>query len=87
MGSNNSIKNDLNERTYNNLANFVFNLLSLPYSFAVANHNFCLLSLIKTKFRKNLKTSNINNIMLCKELVKNNDPHYGWSRNRGLSKN
>ena len=36
----NSIKNGLNERTYGNLANFVFNLLSLPCSFAVAKHNF-----------------------------------------------
>ena len=36
----------------------------------------------------NLSTDlNINNIMLCKELVRNNDTRYGWSGNIDLPKN
>lgn len=74
-----SIKNGLNENSFRELANFVFNLLSLPHSSAAAERSFSTLSYIKTKLRNKLEISTINNMMLCKALVKKADPHYVWS--------
>lgn len=67
------------------LLNFVFNLLLLPHSSAGAERKFSSLSLIKTKLRNKLVTNTINSIMLCKELVKNNNPHYVWSAKKDLN--
>lgn len=81
-----SIKNGMNENSFSDLANFAFNLISLPHSSAAAERKFSTLSLIKTKLRNKLKIDNINSIMQCKELVNKNDPHYVWSANKDLCK-
>lgn len=79
-----SIKNGLNENCFAELSNFIFKLLSLPYSSAAAERKFSSLTLIKSKLRNKLELNTINSIMLCKELVNNNIPHYVWSAKRDM---
>lgn len=80
-----SIKNGLNENSFKDLVKFIFNLLSLPHSSAAAERKFSTLSLVKTKLRNKLEIKTINSIMLCKELVKDNKPHYVWSAKKDFN--
>ncbi|XP_029404925.2 uncharacterized protein LOC115065906, partial [Bactrocera dorsalis] len=54
------------------LSGFVFNLLSLPHSSAVAERKFSSLKLIKTSIRNKLEVSILHAIMICKELTNRN---------------
>lgn len=72
--------NGLNEKCFDDLINFVFNLMSLPHSSAAAERIFSQLNLVKTKCRNKLDFKTINSIMQSKELCTNrNDSHYVWS--------
>lgn len=73
------LKNGLNENAFNNLSNFVFNLMCLPHSSAAAERNFFELSLVKTKLRNKLEFHTINNIMGAKELCRNIEARYIWT--------
>lgn len=79
-----SMNNGLNQKCFANLSNFISNLLSLPHSSAAAERKFSTLSLIKTKLRNKLEVITVNNIILCKELITNNNPHYVWSAKTDL---
>lgn len=73
-------KNGMDEKCFQELTDFVYDLLSLPHSSAAAERKFFELSLIKTKLRNKLEFSSINNIMLSKELcAQKSEPHYVWS--------
>ncbi|KNC34557.1 hypothetical protein FF38_13866 [Lucilia cuprina] len=76
-----SYKNGVEESCFEELVDFVFNLLVLPHSSAAAERKFSQLNLIKTKYRNKLETQTINSIMQAKDLCKNdsNDLHYVWS--------
>lgn len=87
------IKNGLDEYSFEDLSNFVFNLMTLPHSSAAAERKFSDLSLIKNKLRNKLEVKTINNLMLAKELLpkinkefnekersgKKIQAHYVWS--------
>ncbi|XP_036320746.1 uncharacterized protein LOC118735203 [Rhagoletis pomonella] len=79
-----NIKNGLNACCFIDLTNFVFNLMTLPYSSAGAERKFSEFALVKTKLRNKLNIRTIYSIMHCKELVQKADAHYVWSAKRDL---
>lgn len=73
-------RNGMNEKCFEDLINFVYNLLSLLHSSAAAERIFSQLSFIKTKYRNKLDFETINSIMQSKELCRHrNNSHYVWS--------
>ncbi|XP_028901719.2 zinc finger protein 862-like [Zeugodacus cucurbitae] len=67
-----SMKDGLGDLKFPDLSGFVFNLLSLPHSSAVAERKFSSLKLIKTSTRNKLEVSTLHAIMTCKELTNRN---------------
>ncbi|XP_054745887.1 uncharacterized protein LOC129250276 [Anastrepha obliqua] len=77
-----NIKNGLGELMFPDLTSFIFTLLSLPHSSAVAERKFSSLKLIKTNTRNKLEIKTIHHILTCKELIKKNCV---WSAKKDFS--
>ena len=74
-----SYRNGMNEKCFEELINFVQNLLILPNSSVATEKKISQLNLPKTIYRNKLELKTINNIMQSTELCKNqSDSHYVW---------
>lgn len=80
-----SWKNVDNESMFNNICNFVFNLITLPHSSAAAERVFSRVNLIKTKSRNRLLPETCNDLLLSYELLRqNNNKCYDWKPEKKL---
>lgn len=70
-------KNALNEKCFENVCLFVFNIMCLPHSSACAERTFSDLNNIKTKNRNRLLPTTINSLLMGKELL-NNKQCFEW---------
>ena len=66
-----SYRNGMDGICFEELINFIQNLLILPHSSTAAERKFSQLNLIKPKYRSKLEFQTINNKMESKELCKN----------------
>lgn len=63
-----SLENAMKKPMFEELSNFIFNILSLPHSSAAAERVFSELKLIKTCLSNRFDLKTVEAMMFCKEL-------------------
>jgi hypothetical protein len=79
------IKNGENERVFENICHFAFNICSLQHSSAAAERTFLSIE-IKSKTRNRLIPETCNSLLLAKKLL-NGKPCYFWKADKCITQN